>query len=86
MKTFWRYLLLLIFGPSLLLVGLNYLAALLAIVLPVLVVLAIIMGAVAGVTMAFILKRRLPPRNNGRYIPPSNLPPVKRPRGPRSDD
>ena len=50
------------------------------IILPWLVVFFLIAGLTAGLSAALAVRRRLPPRNAGRKLPPG-VPAVKRPRG-----
>jgi hypothetical protein len=58
---------------------------LLVAILPWLIGLAVIMGLVAGVSAALVMRRRPPPRNGGD-LPPGGAPPVRRPRGRWHDD
>ena len=54
-------------------------------VLPWIVGLALLIGVVAGGIAGLIIRGRLP-RGNRDYLPPGEMPPVKRPRGPGRDD
>lgn len=85
MGFFWKLLLLLLFGPALLAIAAQLWWALVVAVLPWLIVLAILMGVVAGLTAGFVIARRLPPRPDGHLLPPQApaLGPwrVRRPRG-----
>ena len=87
MDWLWKFLIFLLFGPALFLVGLHMLLVVLAALLPYLVLLAVIAGVTAGLTAALVLRRRLPPRNGGNPLPPG-APPlgpyrVRRPHGGR---
>ncbi len=66
MGWLWKLIFLMIFGPPLFLVGLHMALLFLAMVLPYAVLLVVSFGAIAGVTagitVALILRRRLPPR------------------------
>ncbi len=74
MDCLWKCILLLIFGPPLLLLGLHTLSVFLVVVFPYFLLLVtgtgIIAGVAAGVTAGLILRRRLPPRNCGTPLPP----------------
>lgn len=87
MDAIWKFLLLLLFGPALFLVGLQLLLIAVAAVLPYVVLLGIVAGIAAGISAGFVLRRRLPPRNGGQHpLPPGGAPvnPVRRPRGVRA--
>lgn len=59
-------------------------AALLLAILPWVIGLAVLIGLVAGVSAGLTMRRHCPPRN-GNYLPPG-VPPVRRPRGRGRDD
>jgi hypothetical protein len=60
-------------------------AALLAAVLPWLVLFGAIAGVTAGLSAAVVLRRRLPPRSPRAQFPPGfRGEPIRRPRGPRA--
>jgi hypothetical protein len=80
-----KALIVLLLAPIVVGLALHFLGAVLAILLPWLIVLAVIAGSAAGVTAGLILRRRLPPRP-GRHALPPDVPPlgphrVRRPRG-----
>lgn len=83
--TIIKWLLILIFGPTIFLVAVQVLAPIIAAILSVLVLIfliaAVIGGIFAGISAGFVLRRRLPPRNGDRYLPHHYVPPVRRPRG-----
>jgi len=54
-------------------------------VLPWIIGLAVLIGVVAGVSAGLTMRRSLP-RDDRRYMPPPYEPPVRRPRGPRDRD
>ncbi len=85
MDSIVKFLLFLIFAPVLLAVALQVWLAFLAAILPWLMLLAVIVGLTAGLSAAFVLRRRLPTRNGGNPLPPG-APPLgpyraRRPRG-----
>jgi len=57
----------------------------LAAILPWLIGLFVVAGAVAGLAAAGILRRRLPPQNRGDNLPPG-IPRIRRPRDVRRGD
>jgi len=70
---------------SVLSTAIRILLVFLAAILPWIVGLALLIGVVAGGIAGLIIRGRLP-RGNRDYLPPGEVPPVKRPRGPGRDD
>ena len=70
---------------SVLSTALRILLVFLAAILPWIAGLALLIGVVAGGIAGLIIRGRLPRRNRD-YLPPGEVPPVKRPRGPGRDD
>jgi len=86
-EWFVKLMLLLLFAPLLLCLLLQATIGVLAAVLPWVIALAVIAGLAAGVSAAFVLRRRLPLRNGGGPLPPGGQfigqEPIRRPRGVR---
>jgi len=84
-ETLWRLLLWLAFGPAIVFVGLHMLVAVLAAVMPWLLILSVVAGITAGTTAALMLRRRLPPPQDRDQILPRGFPlgpyRQRRPRG-----
>jgi len=72
-------------GLSVLWTAIRMFLVFLGAVLPWIVGLALLIGVVAGGIAGLIIRGRLP-RGNRDYLPPGEVPPVKRPRGPGRDD
>jgi hypothetical protein len=53
--------------------------------LPWLIIVALIITAVAGLSAGLVMTRRFPPKTGGR-LPPRGVQPVRRPRGPGRQD
>ena len=70
---------------SVLSTAIRILLVFLAAILPWIAGLALLIGVVAGGIAGLIIRGRLP-RGNRDYLPPGEMPPVKRPRGPGRDD
>ncbi len=73
----------LLFGPLLLALVFQSVVALLALVLPWVILLAVVTGVMAGLTAGLVVRRRLPPRQGGT-LPESTRfqgEPIRRPRG-----
>jgi len=70
---------------SVLSTAIRILLVFLAAILPWFIGLALLIGVVAGGIAGLIIRGRLP-RGNRDYLPPGEVPPVKRPRGPGRDD
>lgn len=86
---FVKFMLILIFAPLLICLALQATLGVLMAVLPWLIGLAVISGLVAGLSAAFVLRRRLPLRNGGGPPPPGGASfagePIRRPRGVRGE-
>jgi hypothetical protein len=85
LDSLFKFILFLIFAPVLLCVALQILMGFLAFALPWFILGSAVAGLVAGVSAALVLRRRLPPQNGDRALPPA-APPlgpyrVRRPRG-----
>ncbi len=87
---FIKLLLFIVLAPLLVCLALRLVVGLVAAVLPWLIAFAVIVGVVAGLSAGMMLRRRLPPRNQGGSLPYGASPigrySVKRPRGPRGRD
>ena len=85
---FMKLLLILIFGPILICVGLQLLAGMMVALLPWLILFAVITGIAAGVSAGLVIRRRLLPPGQGSPLPPGGpaLGPwrVRRPGGRRN--
>lgn len=73
--------LIVIFAPLLLCLALQGVGAVLAAILPWLVGLGVLIGAVAGISAGAVLRRRLPPPDTRRLAPDSYGEPIRRPKG-----
>ena len=86
-EWFVKFMLILIFAPLLVCLVLQATLGLLAALLPWLIAFSVITGLVAGLSAAFVLRRRLPLRNGGGPPPPGGQfigqEPIRRPRGVR---
>ncbi len=82
MNNIWRFLLLLMFAPLMLLVAVEALMPIIAILLSIVIVVSMVLGLLAciaaGAIALFGPRLRLPPRNDGTPLPPG-IPPVRRP-------
>jgi len=65
-----KVLLLLIFGPVLICIGLQLLVVTIAAILPWLIFLALIAGIAAGLSAGLVVRRRLLPPGQGSPLPP----------------
>jgi len=85
MDLILKWLLVLIFAPVLACIALQLLVGMAAAVLPWLIVFSVVAGLAAGVSAGLVLRRRLPPRNDGSSSPSMPLGPyrVRRPRSGR---
>lgn len=69
-------------APFLLCLTFQWVTAVLVAILPWLVGLAVVTGIVAGLSAGVVLRRRLPPREMGRFPTPDSYgEPVRRPKG-----
>jgi hypothetical protein len=80
-----KIFLFLLLGPLVVACGLQLILAIATVIVPWLILLAVVAGAVAGLTVALVLRRRLPPRPGANQLP-RGTPPlgtyrVRRPRG-----
>ena len=76
-----KAVLLLMFAPVLICLVGQSLLMILAAVMPWVIGLAALIGAVAGVAAGLVLRRRLPLRDTGRLTPESYGEPIRRPKG-----
>ncbi len=70
LESVLKLILFMAFAPFLLALALHYFVLMLAAVLPLLVLLGAVAGVAAGLTAGLILRRRLPPPDDGRALPP----------------
>jgi hypothetical protein len=78
-----KLLVIVMLAPCFLSLGMALLSTALVMFLPLVIGLGALIGVVAGLAAWLVVRRRLPPP--GDFLPPGEVPRIRRPRGVRTD-